>query len=228
MGEIMEETLTVTPTPFANKLRTQDGRMLAPPEGWELLPPGDAGLTRRVKEAGPSWTVLEKRGRKSFSRGVWAPAENIAAARKAVEARRSTPAYAREMERAAARRERVQQEYEGDFERAVLGFLRFSARHAELARRLASAVAAHATPVGSGTVARTARLTVEERAEAAVLAWMRHQTTGYDSMRIERVKGRRREVRRELNGISRSVLALHRRDEPHAAAGCPLCSLLAG
>ena len=29
------------------------------------MPPGDAGLTRRVKAAGPSWTVIEKRGRKT-------------------------------------------------------------------------------------------------------------------------------------------------------------------
>jgi hypothetical protein len=36
------------------------------------------------------------------------------------------------------------------------------------------------------------------RAEAAVIAWMRHQTTGYDGMVIPRVKGKRREVRRML------------------------------
>jgi len=40
----------------------------------------------------------------------------------------------------------------------------------------------HATPVGSGTVARTKRIPVEQRAEAAVIARMRHQTTGHDSM----------------------------------------------
>jgi len=51
-----------------------------------------------------------------------------------------------------------------------------------LAIRLARAVADHATPVGSGTVARTKRIPVEERAEAAVIAWMRHQTTGYDGI----------------------------------------------
>jgi hypothetical protein len=31
-----------------------------------------------------------------------------------------------------------------------------------------------------------------------VIAWMRHQTTGYDGMVIPRVKGKRREVRRLL------------------------------
>jgi hypothetical protein len=48
----------------------------------------------------------------------------------------------------------------------------------------------HATPVGSGTVARTKRIPVEQRAEAAVIAWMRHQTTGYDGMVIPRIKGK--------------------------------------
>ena len=96
-----------------------------------------------------------------------------------------------------------------------------------LGRTLARQVTAHATPVGSGTVARTERISIERRAESAVIAWMRHQTTAYDSMKIERVAGRRREVRRELATISRAVLDLHRRDVVHAAAACPLCVALA-
>ena len=109
----------------------------------------------------------------------------------------------------------------------VLGFLRFAPTHAALGRALAAAVTAHATPVGSGTVARTKRIGVDQRAEAAVIAWMRHQTTAYDTMKIARVKGERRAVRRELADIARRVLDAHRRDAPHAAAGCPLCVALA-
>ena len=82
--------------------------------------------------------------------------------------------------------------------------------------------------VGSGTVARTERIPVAERAEAAVIAWMRHQTTAYDDLRIARVKGARREVRRELAATSRRILDRHRRAEPHAPADCPLCRALAG
>ena len=85
-----------------------------------------------------------------------------------------------------------------DFHAAVLKFLAFHPKHADLAVRLARAVADHATPVGSGTVARTKRIPVEQRAEAAVIAWLRHQTTAYDSMKIPRIKGKRREVRRML------------------------------
>jgi hypothetical protein len=62
---------------------------------------------------------------------------------------------------------------------------------ASAAHRLARAVTDNATPVGSGTVVRTKRIPVEKRAEAAVIAWMRHQTTGYDGMEIPRVKGKR-------------------------------------
>jgi len=96
---------------------------------------------------------------------------------------------------------------------------------AALADRIAGAVAAHATPVGSGTVARTERIPLERRAEAAVIAWMRHQTTAYDSMAIPRVKGRRREVRRHLAGRSREVLARYRRGDP-PAPDCPLARVM--
>ena len=45
-------------------------------------------------------------------------------------------------------------------------------------------------------------------------------------MRIARVKGARREVRRELAELSRAVLDLHRRDAPHGATACPLCTAI--
>lgn len=190
------------------------------------MPPGDAGLTRRVKQLGPSWAVVEKKGRKTFSKGVWAPRENIESARAALAAERATPAHAKKRAAATARREREQSAYVVSFESEVLGFLRFAPRYAELARSLARRVTEHATPVGSGTVARTERIPIERRAESAVIAWMRHQTTAYDRMKIERVAGRRREVRRELALLSRAVLDLHRRDAAHAAAECMLCSAL--
>ncbi len=80
----------------------------------------------------------------------------------------------------------------------------------DLAERMAHAVANHATPVGSGTVARTKRISIEERAEAAVLAWMRHKTTDYDILKIPRVKGKRREVRREIAKSSKKLLDHYR------------------
>jgi hypothetical protein len=101
-----------------------------------------------------------------------------------------------------------------------MGSLRPTAA-ADLADRLAKAVTDHATPVGSGTVARTKRIPVEQRAEAAVIAWMRHQTTGYDSLVIPRVRGKRREVGRILAQRSKELLSRYRRSQ---AVGdeCPL------
>jgi hypothetical protein len=89
-----EKTRIVTPVPDPRFFRDADGTIVKPPAGWALLPPGDATLTRRVKEAGPTWTIQEKRGRKLFSRGVLAPPENIAAVKAALETERATPQYA--------------------------------------------------------------------------------------------------------------------------------------
>jgi hypothetical protein len=216
---------TFLPGPAPNTVRTPDGRVLTVPDGWVLLPPGDAALTRRVKAAGDTWAVAEKKGRKVFSRGVWAPATTVERVRAELEAERSTERFAKKKQADARRRETAQAEYVEDFFGAVVAFLAFHPSHADLADRLARAVTDHATPVGSGTVARTKRIPVEQRAEAAVIAWMRHQTTGYDTMRIERVKGKRREVRRMLARRSNELLARYRRGEP-ASGPCPLLQAL--
>ncbi|MFM8495128.1 MAG: DUF2293 domain-containing protein [Planctomycetia bacterium] len=217
---------TFLPGPSPHTVRTHAGQILSVPHGWELLSPGDAALTRRVKAAGEHWLVQEKVGRKVFSRGVWAPAATIAQVRSELAAERSTDAYAKKQAAGAKRREKTQREYVEDFRGAVLEFLGFHERHATLAAALATAVTNHATPVGSGTVARTQRIPIERRAEAAVIAWMRHQTTAYDSMKIARVKGQRREVRRMLAQRSKELLGAYRRGEPTGIA-CPLARALA-
>ncbi len=215
-----------SPGPTPNTVQTADGGVLPAPEGWVLLPPGDAALTRRVKAAGDHWVVQEKKGRKTFSRGVWAPAATIDRIGAELEAERSTEGYAKRKQADARRRKKIQAEYVEDFHAAVLEFLAFHPNHAELAHRLARAVADHAAPVGSGTVARTKRIPVEQRAEAAVIAWMRHQTTAYDSMKIPRIRGKRREVRRMLAQRSQELLGRYRRGEA-VGYDCPLMKALA-
>lgn len=222
------QTRICLPGPEQRSVRTTDGQVLRPPADWVLVPPGDAGLTRRIKAGGPTWTVQEKVGRKVFSRGVWAAATVVERAKAELAAERATPAYAKKREAGARRRERVQAEYVEDFGQAVLAYLAFPPRHEEIAGRLAAAVTAHATPVGSGTVARTERIPVEERAAAAVIAWMRHQTTAYDNMVIPRVKGKRREVRRMLAERSKSMLEAYRRGREVDAGACPLARALRG
>lgn len=217
-----EQSCIVAPGPKDGTVRLASGEVVQPPEGWILVPPGDAALTRRVKAAGPTWTVQEKKGRKTFSHGVWAPPAQVEPIRAALAAEREDPAYARRREADARRREKKQAEYVVSFQQAVVAFLAFHPRYAALAERLAAAVSAHATPVGSGTVARTERIPVAQRAEAAVIAWMRHQTTAYDRMEIPRVRGKRREVRRMLAEESRRLLAAYRQGQPVDAALCPL------
>ncbi|MBT4864531.1 MAG: DUF2293 domain-containing protein [Planctomycetaceae bacterium] len=214
------------PGPTVGTVTSADGKTLDVPNGWVLLPPGDAALTRRTKAAGDHWVVQEKKGRKVFSKGVWAAAATIDRIRAELEAERSTKSYAKRKAADALRREKAQAEYVEDFFGAVVAFLNFHPTHADLAKQMAKVVTEHATPVGSGTVARTKRIPVEQRAEAAVIAWMRHQTTAYESMTVPRVKGKRREVRRMLAGHSKKLLSQYRRGES-AAVECPLQRALA-
>ena len=209
------------PGPTASTVRSSAGQVLSVPPGWVLLAPGDAALTRRVKTAGEHWVVQETKGRRLCTRGVWAAAEVVERLRAELLAERSTESFAKRKVADAKRRETAQAEYVEDFTGAVRTYLDFHANYAALAERLALAVAAHATPVGSGTVARTKRIPIEQRAEAAVIAWLRHQTTGYDGMVIPRVKGKRREVRRMLAQRSVELLARYRRVDAQSK-DCPL------
>ena len=216
-----------TPGPTPNTVRSADSEVLTAPDGWVLLPPGDAALTRRVKAAGDHWVLQEKKAGRSF-RGAFGhrqpPSTRFGP--------NSTPSdrtegYAKRKDADARRRDKVQAEYVEDFYGAVVAFLAFHPTYAEFAGKLARAVADHATPVGSGSVARTKRIPVERRAEAAVIAWLRHQTTGYDSMKIARIKGKRREVRRMLAQHSKELLGRYRRGEA-VGEDCPLKKALAG
>jgi hypothetical protein len=213
--------LSYSPGPSERTVRDASGKVIDVPAGWELLPPGDAMITRRVKAAGDHWLVTEQRGRRLFSQGIWAEGKTIAKVRAGVEAERSTEAYTKKRESDTKRREIAHVQYVEDFTEAVLAFLNFDSRYREIGDAMAKAISDHATPVGSGTVARTKRIPVEQRAEAAVIAWMRHQTTGYDSMQIPRVKGKRREVRRMLAARSKELLAKYRAGS-QTPEDCPL------
>lgn len=214
-------TRIVKPGRRRGEVLLEDGTSLIIPENWALLEPGDGPLTKRVKAKGPSWTVQVKKGRRLISKGVWSAEAHIEEAKKEIETARSAPGYGKKRQADLARRERQHREYVAEFAHQVRLYLSFAPQYKELEKQLAAAVSDHATPVGSGTVARTKRIPVEERAARAVVAWLRHQTTCYDNMKIARVKGRRREVRRELAAISVKLLELYRSGE-EVADTCPL------
>ena len=208
-----KQTRIVGPGPGDRSVVTADGQVLHVPRSWSLLPPGDAGLTRKLKSLGPTWTVKQKKGRRTFSLGVWADGKQIAEAKRLVQSTRADAGYQKRLDASRRRREVAQQEYVEDFESEVRRFLAFADMHGEMAHAMAEAITQHATPVGSGTVARTQRIPIERRVEAAVIAWMRHQTTVYDDMTIQRRRGARREVRRQLAAASRRLLQRYRRGE---------------
>ena len=227
MPEPSSMSQTVRPGSKPRTVLDNRGQAQVVPAGWDLLPPGDAGLTRRVKAAGPHWVVEVQKGRRRFSQGIWAPAATIATHRAELERERQSVDYQQRRLAAQRRRERDQGLYLAQFREAVVAVLRLAPCHRETAERLAAAVAAQAAPVGSGTVARTARLGLTEKAELALMAWLRHQTSDYDRLHVARIKGERREVRRRIAAQSRRLLERYRRGEVIDPATCPLQRALA-
>ena len=216
------QTLEVRPSSKPGHVLSLEGKLLKVPQGWGLLKPGDAALSRRIKKDGPSWTIKEAKGRKMFSQGILAPAHRIEALRRELAAERKDPSYEKKLEAGRQRRAKEEAAYRNEFQHAIYHFLAFHPDFKDLAVDLSLRVTKHAIPVGSGTVARTKTIPIKQRAEAATIAWMRHQTTSYDNMKIPRVKGKRREVRAMLAKRSREILQSYRSGEHHSLENCPL------
>ncbi len=213
--------LIVSPGSTPQTVLSETGEKITPPKDWAFLPAGDAGVTRKVKAKGPTWVVQVTRGRRKISKGIWANARDIKESEESVSAKRSTPEYARQREKDLARRKAKHQVYVKEFCDQVIQFLDFHPNYQAMAKDLGQKITAHATPVGSGTVARTQRIPIEKRAQAAVIAWMRHKTTVYDSMKIARIKGKRREVRRQLAQVSVALLQDYRQGRD-IKENCPM------
>lgn len=158
------------------------------PDGWALLPAGDAYLTRSVTSAGPHWIAWRpgdrRRGRRRRRIGVWAPEEDIERAEHRAE--RTAASRARDRERAAQRRDRAELAYRDELAAAIVTWLDFADDHAELADQIAQAAADHAAVIGSGRVGRTSTLSLEDKAALAARAHIRHRHTDYEEQLIER------------------------------------------
>ena len=185
------------------------------PEGWESLPPGDAFVTRQVKLMGPHWVAKKRAKGYTQTLGIWAPKENIEAAKKLAE---ETTAQ-REAKRVVSRKQREKQEakYRERFAEAVYEHLDFSRRYQKLAHDIAKAVAEHATEVGSERVGRTRKLTLEEKAVLAARAHIRHNYTKYEDQLLgfdfplEPDDYLYREVKNEAQEAVDEFLSRHRR-----------------
>ena len=221
----MDEQSRIVTLAANGRLLDENGHPVTPPEGWAFLPAGDAGVTRKVSSAGVFWRVQVKMGRRIISKGLWAPKNTIELAVLQMQSTRQTELYQKKVEAAKRRREKIQTEYVDDFCNQVERFLNFHPIYKDMGAKMAKLVSLHATPVGSGTVARTATISIEERASRAVIAWVRHQTTAYDQMPIARIKGERRRVRRMLAQRSVELLESYRKGEP-IKIDCPLQAAL--
>ena len=149
------------------------------PKGWVFVPAGTTFVTREVKK-GPHWILLKRRKGYTATLGVFCPEASLTDAEK----RRDETAESRARQRGVGRasRERAESRYRTSLERAVLEFLSFAPQHKSLALEIAEGSVAHATPVGSGRVGRTRKLSLSERAELAVRAYIRHKHTNYEAL----------------------------------------------
>jgi hypothetical protein len=207
------------------KVKGSNGEILIPPADWVFLPAGDAGVTRKVSAKGVYWKVQTQKGRRTISLGFWAPEATVTEAIKDVKVIRETEDYQKKQLYAVKRRETKQAEYDIEFCAAVETFLAFHSSFIMMEQKMARLVTAHAIPVGSSTVARTQQIAIDERAALAVIAWMRHQTTAYDEMKIARIKGERRSVRKSLAQQSFKLLAKYRQGDVITDT-CPLYQAL--
>ena len=117
---------TVTPGKNGN-LIGEKGEILVPPATWAFLPAGDAGITRKVTSEGMFWRVEVKKGRRTISLGIWAPATTITQAQNEVNAVRLTDEYKKKRVSDINRREKQQELYDVEFCSAVEDYLNFVA-----------------------------------------------------------------------------------------------------
>jgi hypothetical protein len=220
------ETRSFLITKSDSSLKDKTGKVYSVPTGWKNLPAGDASVTRKLKSLGPTWTVQEKKGRKAFSHGVWAAKEQIEEAITLVEAQRADPKHQKKLAQVKVRREEKETVFGEDFQQEIIQFLNFDQKHHLLVEQLSKLVKEHAVPVGSGTVARSSSVTLDNKAALAVMAWMRHQTSAYDSTSVPRVKGARRELRRQIARQSERILAKYRSGDDVDFKVCPLYKAL--
>ena len=189
------------------------------PEGWELLPSGDAYVTRQIKRVGVYWVAWRPRGKNRPHRrrlGLLAPTTTIEVARAAAVSTEGVRAERRGVN--SRSRERAELRASAELADAVRAWLGFAPDQAALADEIADAVAAQATVVGSGRVGRTRTLTIEERAALAARAYIRHRHTTYEQ-RLEDLSvdlGVRddaiyRQIKRDAQSDVDDFLAAHRR-----------------
>ena len=211
--ELLDEHLDVYDTHTG--LWTPDHGEIDLPGGWELLPSGDSFVTRQVKAGGRYWNVWLPRSRSRRHRrrlGVFAPSDAIEAAWAAAEQTAAKRAKARK--HGESSRARAEERYRVELEAAIVAYLGFADEHGELATEIAAEASRRAAVVGSGRVGRTRTISLEQRAELAARAYIRHELTNYEDDLVDREVWDDdflyREVKRSAQAEVDDVLARHR------------------
>jgi len=161
-----------------NGLWNPEKGALAIPEGWIFVPAGDAFVTREVKK-GPHWILLKRRSKYTATLGVFCPEPSLTGAEDLRE--KTADARARQRRLARASRERLEQSHRSELESAILAYLGFAPENESLASEIARGTVTQTTPVGSGRVGRTRRISLGRRAELAARAYIRHRYTNYEA-----------------------------------------------
>jgi hypothetical protein len=210
------DNIEVKPGPQPGTVVGPDGRHLEIPLDWTMLPSGDAGLTKRVKSMGPTWSVVDGRERP----GLWAPATQIMRAREALEALRSDPRYQKRLAAEKARRELKQVHWQQNFRTAILDYLYFDPCYTHVAKQLADTVKAWVDEDEERTPSR--RRSLEAQAETALLAWLAERTTHWEAPDEERTEAQKK---RDLLARCNALLDVYR-DGDLPDEDCPFAAAL--
>lgn len=186
--------------------------------GWAFLPTGRAFVTRTGKRAGGFWLVWKPRsGTRGHRRllGLLAPESTIKSAVLAAADTETARASRREV--GARSRERQEARYQQQLTAAIVDYLAFAPEHQDLAHTIARQAAEHAAVVGSGRVARTRMLPLQERAALAARAQIRHANTDYEQQLRNKVGERvddesYRAIKAEGHADVDAFLRAHRAD----------------
>lgn len=217
-NEFMKKEVFITSD---GRFTDEENNIVKIPEMWEFLPAGDAGVTRNVTKAGEYIRVKQKRGRRLISKGVWAPKEAIEMAIAKMTTLRSTESYEKSKQYRAHKREKDLISYQEDFKKQIIIQLSFADIYHDIAVVLADKITQFATPIGSGTVARSSTLSLDLKAQKAINGWVRHRLTPYESLKIARVKGARANARKLMYEKGLKVFLPYQKGE-EIPSNCPL------
>ncbi|MDC1106865.1 DUF2293 domain-containing protein [Prolixibacteraceae bacterium] len=203
------------------KLIDRNGKEVIIPRKWSFFPAGDAGVTRAITKQKNYIRVKELRGRRAISKGIWAPEELIQEAKQRMTKVRSSDIYRKQKLQREMRRDQIQEAFIESLEHAIRDRLSFHNCYKELEESLAKAIVDHSSPIGSGTVSRSSRLSIETKAEKAINGWVRHHLTPYEQLKIARTKGARRLARKMMIDKGNEVLVVYRKGQ-ECPNPCPI------